>query len=71
MLDSDAYRTRHHYRWGTVRHVLEAGFELLPTFKAPHHTVLLEPYTRGRAVDLLTALPHRQENPHYLGGNRR
>lgn len=42
-----------------------AGFVLLPSFVAPHYSVVLEPYTADRAEELLGVLGPVLINPHH------
>jgi hypothetical protein len=68
LLQTTAYRTRHHVRRGEVGSVTRAGFVLLATFTNPtHFTVLLEPYTEQRAITFLDALSPEEPNPYYVG----
>lgn len=72
VLRTDADRTRHHYRWGTVRRVLAAGFDLLPT--SPTRTTTPCSWSPTLSPGPMTSwprLPHREENPYDLGGTGR
>jgi len=49
----------------SVKEVLGSGFELLPTFRTPHYSVLL-PDTSNASVDKLVDIFRKKvENPFY------
>ena len=54
----------------TVGSLVEAGFELLPTFRRPHFTLILSSDTELDLRRLLNALGSPHVNP-YHGGQRR
>lgn len=60
-------RTRSRYARATVSDLVAAGFELLPTFVAPHHSVVLPSYDVASAQRLLDVLGELQRNPFYVG----
>jgi hypothetical protein len=59
-------RTRSRYAAVAVGELALAGFTLLPTFVAPHYSVVLEPYTAERAEQLIEALGDVRKNPHHV-----
>ena len=59
-------RTRSRYAAVSVQALAAAGFELLPTFAAPHYSVTLEAYTAERADRLLEVLGNVLTNPYYV-----
>jgi hypothetical protein len=59
-------RTRSSYATVTARAVLAAGFGLLASFDAPHHSVMWGSYTDDEAERLLGVLGPAIDNPYYL-----
>jgi hypothetical protein len=59
-------RTRRSYAAARVDRILDAGFELLPTFGTPHYSVVLPSYTAENAERLIDALGEVLLNPHYV-----
>ncbi|MBA2279759.1 MAG: hypothetical protein M3527_09590 [Actinomycetota bacterium] len=59
-------RTRRTYAAAPVGSLLDAGFELLATFAAPHYSVILPSYTRDSAQRLIKALGEVRPNPHHV-----
>ena len=59
-------RTRSRYAAVAVGELALAGFALLPTFGAPHYSVVLEPYTAERAEQLIDVLGDVRANPHHV-----
>jgi hypothetical protein len=53
-----------------VAAVLEAGFELLPSFAAPHYSVVLPAYDGSSAQLLLEVLGEPRRNPYHVGRSR-
>lgn len=49
-----------------VSELLVAGFGLLPTFSAPHYSVVLGSYTVEQAELLIQALGEIRPNPHHV-----
>lgn len=60
-------RTRSRYATARAAELLDGGFDLLPTFAAPHHSVLLPSYDESSARRLLHVLGEVRRNPHYIG----
>lgn len=60
-------RTRSRYAAVASRVLVETGFELLPTFAAPHCSIALPAYTSRRAQQLLEVLGDVRPNPHHTG----
>ncbi len=60
-------RTRSRYAAAPAMALVTAGFELLPTFGAPHFSVVLGAYDDVSAEHLLDALGEAQRNPYYVG----
>lgn len=63
-----SYRVVHMPLVGALR---EAGFQLLPTFRRPHVTVLLDSDAPDDVDRLLRALGPGRPNPYHGGGRRR
>ncbi len=59
-------RTRSRYAAVPAGVLLGAGFELLPTFAAPHSSLMLEPYTLGRVEELVRLLGEVHVNPYFV-----
>jgi hypothetical protein len=59
-------RTRSRYATAIVGLLLDDGFALLPSFVAPHVSVVLDPYTSERAQRLLDLLGEVRANPHHV-----
>lgn len=59
-------RTRSRYAAVSAGVLVDGGFELLPTFAAPHYSIVLEPYTSERLEELLELLGEIQDNPHFV-----
>ena len=66
ILGGPRLRTRSRYAAVSVGELVAAGFGLLPTFVAPHYSVVLDPYTSERAVQLLQLLGEVRVNPHHV-----
>lgn len=66
ILSGSRLRTRRSYAAATVGEVLSAGFELLPTFSAPHYSVVVASYTEGQAERLIAVLGEIRPNPHHV-----
>jgi len=60
-------RTRSRYARARASDLVAAGFTLLPTFAAPHYSVLLPSYDERSAQRLLDVLGEMQRNPFYVG----
>lgn len=60
-------RTRSRYAAAPAMALVAAGFELLPTFAAPHFSVVLPAYYEASAEHLLDVLGEVQRNPYYVG----
>lgn len=63
-------RTRRSYAMALAGSVLDGGFELLPTFDAPHYSIVMGPYTEGKAQRLLKALGDVLANPYCIRRQR-
>jgi hypothetical protein len=63
-------RTRSRYARAVVSTLIVAGFELLPTFGAPHYSVRLPSYDEPSAQRLLDLLGETNRNPFYVGRQR-
>jgi hypothetical protein len=59
-------RTRRRFAAAPVRSIVESGFELLPTFAAPHYSILLPAYTEREAQRLLDVLGEVSINRHHV-----
>jgi hypothetical protein len=60
-------RTRSRYAQTSVGSVIDAGFGLLPSFAAPHYSVVLPAYDEAHARRLLEVLGEVKRNPHFVG----
>jgi hypothetical protein len=60
-------RTRSRYAAAPAMALVTSGFELLPTFGAPHFSVVLGAYDDVSAEHLLEVLGQLRRNPHYVG----
>jgi hypothetical protein len=65
ILKGPRLRSRRTYAIAPVHDVLEAGFDLLPTFNAPHYSVVLPSYTEAIAALLVEAFGEVKPNPHF------
>lgn len=63
-------RTRLRYAVVDAETLLEAGFELLPTFAAPHVSVVLPSYTEDVAQRLLDVFGEVRINPEHVRRER-
>ena len=66
ILSGPRMRTRLRYAEMTVEALVGGGFELLPTFAAPHCSVILPAYTEEAARRLLDAFGPVRINPHHV-----
>lgn len=70
ILSGRRVRTRRSYVMVLARSVVGGGFELLPTFAAPHYSVVRRSYTDDEAQRLLRALGDKVANPFYVRSQR-
>ncbi len=63
-------RTRLRYAVVDADTLLEAGFELLPTFAAPHVSLVLPSYTEDVVERLLDVFGEVRINPHHVRRER-
>ncbi|MFN3215482.1 MAG: hypothetical protein ACE367_03195 [Acidimicrobiales bacterium] len=66
ILSGSRLRTRRSYATAAVDELLAAGFGLLPTFSAPHYSVLLGSYTVEQAELLIRLLGEVRPNPYQV-----
>lgn len=66
ILGGPRLRTRSRYAAVSAGVLTDAEFGLLPTFVAPHYSVLLDPYTPERVAHLLHLLGEAKVNPHHV-----
>ncbi len=66
ILSGPRLRTRRSYAAVPVGRVVEAGFDLLATFSAPHYSVVLPSYTDVAAQRLIEVLGEVKVNPHHV-----
>jgi len=66
ILSGPRLRTRRSYAAASVAAVVAGGFELLPTFTAPHYSVVLGAYTEDQAQRLINVLGDVRANPHHV-----
>ena len=45
--------------------LVDAGFDPMPTFSAPHYSLILPSYTEGIAAQLIDLFGEVKPNPHY------
>lgn len=67
ILGGPRLRTRSRYAATTVGTVEAAGFDLMPTFGAPHVSVVLGSYDVGSVQRLLDVLGEVRPNPYFVG----
>jgi hypothetical protein len=70
ILSGRRMRTRRSYAMASAGSVLDGGFELLPTFDAPHYSVVMGPYTEDEAQRLLQAFGDVLANPYCIRSQR-
>ncbi len=66
ILSGPRLRTRRSFASAAVVDVVEAGFGLLPTFSAPHYSVVLANYTEDQAQRLISVLGEAVANPYHV-----
>ena len=66
ILSGPRLRTRRSYAAIPVGRIVETGFGLLATFRAPHYSVVLPSYTETAAQRLIEALGEVKVNPHHV-----
>lgn len=59
-------RTRRTYATAPVAEVLDRGFLVLPTFVAPHVSIVLPEYNEVHVRALLQIFGPERPNPHYM-----
>ncbi|MCU0270907.1 MAG: hypothetical protein MUF83_19990 [Acidimicrobiales bacterium] len=70
ILSGPRLATRRRYAAASVDDLIDAGFGLLATFRVPHYSIVLEPYTPERAEQLLEVLGEVLANPYYVRRQR-
>ncbi len=60
-------RTRSRYAETTAASLVDARFGLLPSFAAPHYSVVLPAYDEAHVRHLLEVLGEAKRNPHLVG----
>lgn len=70
ILSGSRLRTRRSYAVASTGELLDAGFQLLPTFGAPHYSIALVAYTEDQAKRLITALGEVNANPFFVRRSR-
>jgi hypothetical protein len=65
ILSGSRLRTRRSYASTLAHDVTEAGFRLLPSFAAPHYSVVLGNYTDREAQRLISVLGDVRLNPYH------
>lgn len=66
ILSGPRLRVRRSYAAALVGSLADLGFKLLPTFQAPHYSVVLPAYTEEVAQRLLDVLGEVRGNPYYV-----
>lgn len=67
ILSGPRLKTRSRYAAAPPPDLIDAGFELLPTFAPPHVSVVLGAYDEATAELLIDALGDVHRNPYYVG----
>lgn len=67
LLAGPRLRTRRRYAAVVAGSLLSAGFQLLPTFNAPHHSIVLPAYSEAEARRLSEVLGEVMSNPYFVG----
>lgn len=66
ILSGTRLRTRRSYASTLAYEVVEEGFRLLPSFLAPHYSIVLGNYTEGEAQRLISVLGEVRPNPYHV-----
>lgn len=66
ILSGPRLQTRRSYASVAASEVVEAGFGLLPTFSAPHYSIVLGDYTEDEVQRLISVLGEVVVNPYYV-----
>jgi hypothetical protein len=66
LLAGPRLRTRRTYAEAPVTAVIAAGFAVLPTFSAPHVSIVLPDYDEACVQALIALFGPEQPNPHYV-----
>ncbi|MFT5204005.1 MAG: hypothetical protein ACI9C1_003408 [Candidatus Aldehydirespiratoraceae bacterium] len=66
ILSGARLRTRRSYASTLAHDVIESGFGLLPTFSAPHYSIVLANYTEEEAQRLISVLGDIRPNPYHV-----
>lgn len=65
ILSGPRLRTRRTFATAFAGELVDAGFGLLPSFKAPHYSIQLMSYTESQAEQLIAVLGNTQPNPFF------
>ncbi len=66
ILSGSRLRTRRSYASRLAHDVIEEGFRLLPSFSAPHYSIVLANYTQQEAQRLISVLGDIRSNPYCV-----
>lgn len=66
LLAGPRLRTRRTYAEAAVATLIEAGFAVLPTFSAPHVSIVLPDYDEACVQALIELFGPEQQNAHYV-----
>lgn len=66
ILSASRLRTRRSYASTLVGEVTDVGFSLLPSFSAPHYSIVLNIYTEEEAQRLIEVLGDVRPNPYHV-----
>ena len=66
ILSGSRLRTRRSYASTLVGEVTDAAFGLLPSFSAPHYSIVLDIYTEEEAQRLIAVLGDVRPNPYHV-----
>jgi hypothetical protein len=66
ILSGSRLRTRRSYASTLAHEVTAAGFRLLPSFSAPHYSIVLDIYTEEEAQRLIAVLGDVRPNPYHV-----
>jgi hypothetical protein len=58
--------TRRSYASAVAYDVIEEGFQLLPSFSAPHYSIVLDNYTEHSVQRLISVLGDARPNPYHV-----
>jgi hypothetical protein len=66
ILSGSRLRTRRSYASTLAHEVIGEGFRMLPSFSAPHYSIVLANYTEQEAQRLISVLGEVRPNPYHV-----